>query len=107
MLYAMCSLAFFGFLRVSEFTMPGQNLYEPTLHLSLQDIIVDRRDTPHMLQVTIKQSKADPFQKGVQLYIGATDRRICPVKAMLAYLAMRGGQAGPLFITKQGRGFTR
>ena len=60
-----------------------------------------------MLQVTIKQSKTDPFRKGAQLYIGATDRRIYPVKAMLAYLAMRGGQAGPLFITKQGRGFTR
>jgi len=29
-----------------------------------------------------------------------------PVRAMLAYLALRGGQAGPLFITKEGRGFT-
>jgi len=26
---------------------------------------------------------------------------------MLAYLALRGGQAGPLFITKEGRGLTR
>ena len=45
MLWAMCSLAFFGFLQDSEFTIPGQNLYDPTLHLSLQDIVIDRRDT--------------------------------------------------------------
>ena len=35
------------------------------------------------------------------------DRRIYPVNAMLAHLAVRKGQAWPLFITKQGRGFTR
>ena len=63
MLWAMCSLTFFGFLWVSEFTIPGQNLYDPTLHLSLRDIVVDRKDTPRMLQVTIKQSKTDPLRK--------------------------------------------
>ena len=38
--------------------------------------------------------------------MGATDSTICPVKAVLAYLALRGGQAGPLFITQEGKGLT-
>jgi len=107
MLWAMCCLAFFGFLRVSELTIPSGNLYDSTIHLSLEDIRVDNRGNPRLLQVSIKQSKTDPFRRGIQLYIGATDRRICPIKAMLSYLAARGNRAGPLFITKQGRGITR
>ena len=64
-----------------------------------------RRD-PCLLQVAIKQSKTDPFRRRVDIYLGATDCTICPVKAMSAYLALRGGQAGPLFITKKGKGIT-
>ena len=106
MLWAACCLAFFGFLRVSEFTIPSTAAYDPTCHLSLKDIAVDNRDNPHLLQVAIKQSKTDPFRRGVNIYLGATDCAICPVKAILAYLAMRSDQAGPLFITQKGRGLT-
>ena len=105
MLWAMCRLAFLAFSGSANSPyIPGQNLYGPTL---LQDVLIDSRDTPRMLRVTIKQSKTNPFKKGVQLYIGAMDRRIYPVNAMLAHLGVRKGQAWPLFITKQGRGFTR
>ena len=107
LLWAACCLAFFGFLRVSEFTIPSTAAYDPTCHLSLKDIAVDNRDNPHLLQVAIKQSKTDPFRRGVNIYLGATDCAICPVKAILAYLAMRSDQAGPLFITQKGRGLTR
>jgi len=47
---------------------------------------VDNCDHPKLLKVTIKQSKADPYRKGVDLYLGATDGRLCPVKALLSYL---------------------
>jgi len=53
------------------------------------------------------ESLYDPTTGDVQLYIGAKDNTICPIKALLSYLAARGSQAGPLFITKQGRGITR
>ena len=33
-LWAMCCLAFFGFLRVSEFTIPREGAYKPSCHLS-------------------------------------------------------------------------
>ena len=60
---------------------------------SLQDIAIDNRDNPRLLQVILKQSKANPFRKGVKLYIGATDSTICPVKAILSYLAIRKRQS--------------
>ena len=96
-----------GFLCVSEFTIPSVTSYDPTCHLSMKDVAVDNRDNSHLLQVAIKQSKTDPFRRGVNIYLGATDSTICPVKAVLAYLVLRGGQAGPLFITQEGKGLTR
>ena len=48
-LWAMCCLAFFGFLRVSEFTIPTEGSYDPSRHLSLNDIAVDNRKKPRLL----------------------------------------------------------
>ena len=45
-LWAMCCLAFFGFLRVSEFTIPSKGSYNSSRHLSLQDVTVDNRTNP-------------------------------------------------------------
>lgn len=68
MMWAACSLAFYGFLRCSEFTVPSQEEYLPTAHLSLQDISVDNRESPTRIQVRIKQSKTDPFRQGCTLW---------------------------------------
>ena len=107
MMWAACCLAFFGFLRVSEFTTPTQTAYDCTEHLSLRDIAVNSRHSPHLLRITIKQSKTDPFRKGVHLFLGKTGTQICPINAIMPYLAIRGAQAGPLFITKEGKHLTR
>jgi len=107
MLWAACCLAFFGFLRVSEFTVPCHTDYDPSLHLSLQDISIDNRDNPRILKVNIKQSKTDPFRQGVQIYLGATDTPLCPILGILPYLARRGVRTGPLFPTEHGQGLTR
>jgi len=87
MLWAACCLAFFGFLRVSEFSVPCQGTYDPGTHLSLTDISLDNRDNPRLLAVFIKQSKTDPFWKGVTLYLGATNHPVCPVTGVLPCLA--------------------
>ena len=107
MTWAACCLAFFGFLRVSEFTVPTQDQYDQSCHLSLGDISLDNRDNPRLLRVHIKQSKTDPFRRGVEIYLGATNDSICPLKGILPYLALRGKREGPLFIFPDGRGLTR
>jgi len=70
MLWVACCLAFFGFLRVGEFTIPAKGSYNKSSHLSLSDIAVDKHDNPQLLHITIKQSKTDPFCKGVKVYLG-------------------------------------
>ena len=49
MMWAACCLAFFGFLRVSEFTTPTQTAYDSTQHLSLCDTPVDSKESPQLL----------------------------------------------------------
>ncbi len=107
MVWAACCLAFFGFLRVGEFTVPGDAGYEPTVHLSRTDIHVDATRQPHTLRVDIKQSKTDPFRKGISLFLGSTGKGLCPVEAMQGYLRGRGRTEGPLFRYKDGRPLTR
>ena len=78
--------------------MPSQEVFDPDAHLSPSDIAIDNKESPSVIQVTIKQSKTDPFHHGVQLYLGKTGKDICPVTAILPYLALRGASADPLFI---------
>ena len=65
MLWAACCTAFFGFLRVGEITAPNLDEYDSSVHLSLKDVALDSRTAPTIIWLTIKQSKTDPFRKGV------------------------------------------
>ena len=107
MIWAACCLAFFGFLRVSEFTVPADDQYDESCHLSLSSISVDSRVNPQLLKIIIKQSKTNPFRKGVSIFLGATGENLCPVRGILPYLAIRGSHLGPLFIFEDGRSLTR
>ena len=60
-----------------------------------------------MIKVRIKQSKTDPFRQGVDLYLGKMDKDICPVRAILPYLAHCGNRPGPLFMGTDGKLLTR
>ncbi len=107
MLWAACCLAFFGFLRAGEFTVPGDTGYDHSTHLSWGDLAVDDPVSPGLLSVHLKASKTDPFRKGVTLFIGKVPSELCPVSAMLAYLLVRGKQSGPLFRFQDGKPLTR
>ena len=107
MLWAACCLAFFGFLRIGEMTVPSDQKFDPSCHLIVKDIAIDNPKLPTVVRVTIKQSKTDPFRRGVDLFLGKTDSDLCPVQAILSYLRLRGRAEGPLFKFKDGRMLTR
>ena len=93
LLWAASCLAFYGFLRCGEFSVSSQEAYDLDMYLSLADITLDDKNNPTVIQVTIKQSKTDPFRQGVELYLGKTGKDICPV-----CLVIGGAKPGPLFV---------
>ena len=107
MLWAASLLGFYGFLRSAEFTVPAAQAYDLTSHLSPQDIAVDSHYNPSVIRVRIKKSKTDQFGQGTYVYIGKTNTDLCPVAAILTYMAARGMAPGPLFILQDGSHLTR
>lgn len=107
MFWAACTLAYFGFLRSSEFTVPSLAVFDHNTHLSVVDIVVDSRDHPTFLQVNIKASKTDPFRQGCSIYIGKVSTSLCAIKAMMNYLALRGNSPGSLFLLESGHPLSR
>ncbi|XP_070532958.1 uncharacterized protein [Ptychodera flava] len=65
MLWASFTLAFFGFLRVSEFTAAGPLQFDPATTLLAQDIVLSS-----VLEVRLKSSKTDPYRRGYVLDVG-------------------------------------
>ena len=73
-----------------ELTAPECGEFDPGQHLSYADIAVDNRSDPKVVSIRIKQSKTDPFRQGVTIFLGRTDGMLCPVAALMSYLAVRG-----------------
>ena len=69
---------------------PSDRTYDAQSHLCFDDIRVDNRASPTLIQVRIKASKTDPFRHGVTLHMGATNGPLCPVAAVLSYMVARG-----------------
>ena len=107
MLWAACCLAFFAFLIVGELTIPAKGSYNKSSNLSLFDIAVDKRDYPQLLRITIRQLKTDPFCKGVKIFLGVTNRPVCPIVGITQYLAASHSHRGPLFVTSDRNELTR
>ena len=97
-------LGFFGFLRAGKFTVPSVTSFNPETHLAVSNVAVVN---PSLLRVHIKCSKTDPFRWGVHIFLGKTGNRLCPVKAMVDYLELRGGNPGPLLRFQDGSPLTR
>ena len=106
MLVSAVTLAFFGLLRVSEYTSPSTTQFDHSLHLAVSDVTINayRR----LAYIRIKASKTDPFRDSAVVRVGASRSEICPVSALVTYLLRsrrRGG--GPLFLFQDGRHLTR
>ena len=101
--WSASTLAFFGLLRVSEYTTPKIHVFDKACHLLLKDITFSR-DAVH---VHIKASKCDPFRQGCTITIGQTNNILCPVLALKQYLLVRNKKPGPLFTFQDGSYLTR
>ena len=84
MLWAACTMCFFGFLPSGEAAISSGTKFDAGAHLTVEDLSVDVPANPTIIRVVIKASKTDPFQKGIAIVIGRTDNPICPVTAMMA-----------------------
>ena len=73
MLETVCIIAFFAFLRCSEFTC--KLTFDHTSNLCIGDIEFQE---DHIV-LTLKQSKADPFRKGVHIKLFCIGTDICPM----------------------------
>ena len=107
MLWAAFTLAFFGFLRASEFTCNSSS-FDPTVHLCLIITFIPNIESPNHMLVSIKQSKTDPFRKGCTLTIARSTTSICSVMAMRDYLLQcKPAATGPLFTFANGKWLSR
>ena len=107
MLWAAVTLSFFGFLRSGEVTVPSDTGFDASVHFTFEDIAVDNALNPSFLKIRLKASKTDPFRRGVDIVVGRTGNKLCPVTAMLAYLAVRGNGPGFLFRFQDGKLLTK
>ena len=99
-------LAFFGLLRVSEFTTPSPTFFDANLHLGRADISFSPSRT--LAFVRIKASKTDPFREGCVIRLAATRiPGMCPVRALLQYTSGFPTLRGPLFVLSNGQFLTR
>ena len=94
MLWASFTLAFYGFLRISEYL---------TLHWS--DITVCKNE----LSIKLHQSKTDPFRRGHTIYLHATNSSTCLLHALQLYSSLTPNKSlsSPVFSAGQFSPLTR
>ena len=97
MLWAACCTCYFVFLRSGEVTVPLEAAYNSSAHLNISDTAVDSINAPSTIKLRIKASKTDQFWKGVDIFLRHTDNHLCPVEALLVYIAKRDKEQGLLF----------
>ena len=102
-IWAVCCTAFFGFFRLGELLLSAPSSFNARVHLAWGDVAVDNPRTPKMIKIRLKQSKTDQYGHGVDVVMGRTDLDLCPVAAILAYMATRGDCHGPFFLTVDGK----
>lgn len=107
MIWAACCLCYFGFLRSGEVTVPSEAAYDSGVHLNMADVSVDSIENPSVVKVRIKASKTDQFRRGVDIYVGRTHNQLCPVEALMTYVARRGKQQGLFFRFEDNRVLTK
>jgi hypothetical protein len=90
---------FFGCLRAGEICLPDRTMFNPSIHLCLND--VDICYSERYFKLKLKVSKTDKFSIGTTVHIGCSGKIICSYCSMCTYLAKRqnSNPSSPLFFT--------
>ena len=107
LLWAATCVGFFGCLRTAEFLVNSTEEFDERRHLTYADVAVDDRENPSWARIRVKFSKTDQLGKGAFAFLGRVRDGMCPVAALLQYLALRGAGQGPLFRFPNGDPLTR
>ena len=102
MLWVACLLGFFVFLRSGEFT----SLHGHNCTLEFSDVVVDRRENLTYMTIGL-QRQTDHTGMGATIVISRTGDELCPVGAVLAFMAIRLDISGPLFVRANGSPLSR
>ncbi len=60
-----------------------------------------------MVRFHLKKSKCDQFGQGIDVVVGRSGNELCPVAAVLGYIAVRGAAPGPFFLDADSRIVTK
>lgn len=102
--WAAFTLAFYGFLRASEYTSPTHHHYDHRRTLLRKDITL----TNTSMKVYIKASKTDQYRQTAVVLIGKTGTSTCPINAMRKFLQQSESHRHlPLFTFHNGKYLTR
>ena len=104
MLWAALLTAFYGFLRVSEYTSDRKKTFDPTTTLLFSDM---HFTSDGSVTILLKASKTDPFRDGVMLRIAPNGSSLCPVQALRHFYYCHPSKTGPLFTFQNGRFLSR
>ena len=103
MLWALFTVAFYGFFKASEL-----------LQTKWSDIAL----FPTQMFINLQQSKTDPFQRGIIIQIVSTGSSTCPIRVMTLYsklvknnnattLVFRAGRFNPLTLQQLDKAICR
>ena len=101
---AMCSLAFFAFLRIGELTVTTSNNQPLQMHQLSQ--LYDTNNQVKGIKLTFGNFKHNYNQRPFSLEI-YRQTRICPVQLLMDYLVLRGSRPGAIFISHLGNPVSR
>lgn len=96
-LWSASVLCFLFFFRAGELFPPSMAAFDTSVHQSWGDIAVNDTRNPTFLRVHLKRSKCDQLARGVDVFVGRTGDSLCPVAAILSYVATRGPTPGCFF----------
>ncbi len=106
-LWSIACAAFFGFFRFGELLLESERRCDSATCLSWGDVAVDCQVNPVMIKIHLKKSKCDQFGRGSDIILGRTGNPLCPVAAILSFIAIHGTQPGLFFLDANKKPITK